>query len=213
MQNDLRQLLVNGAKKLSVDVSENQLDQLLDYLALLVKWNNAYNLTAIREPEKMVTLHLLDSLTLVPYFTQFKECNLLDVGTGAGLPGIVLAIMRPDNCYALLDSNGKKTRFLFQVKTQLGLSHVDVHHCRVEDLDKPNYFQVITSRAFATLKDMVDGSHHLLADNGRYLAMKGQYPDQELKELPDVVVVDRCERLSLPGDAAERHLVVLSKKT
>jgi len=210
---DQRKLLTAGARQLDIELTEQQADQLLEYLALLVKWNNSYNLTAIRDAEKMVTFHLLDSLTLIPFFSAITDSHILDVGTGAGLPGIVLAMMFPQNHFALLDSNGKKTRFLFQAKTQLNLDNVTIHHTRVENLNETNTYQVITSRAYATLRDMVESSQHLLADQGQFFAMKGIYPEQEMKDIPTGFAVDRCERLSLPGDAAERHLVVLSKKT
>ncbi len=176
------------------------------YLDLLQRWNKAYNLTAIRDREEMIVKHLLDSLVLVPHLQRFSG-NALDVGTGAGLPGVPLSLVFPEREFCLLDSNGKKTRFLFQVKTELGLDNMIVRHSRVEALDESAQYPLILSRAFASLQDMVAGCRHLLAPGGRYLAMKGACPEHEIEQLPDHVTVEAVHKLDVPGLNEERHLV------
>ena len=179
----------------------------MQYLDLLYKWNQAYNLTAVREPTAMVTRHLLDSLAVAPYL---KGERALDVGTGAGLPGIALAILFPQREFHLLDSNGKKTRFLFQVKTALGLDNMVVHQARVESFTATERFDTVLSRAFATLRDMVHGTRHVLSEQGRFLAMKGTYPTAELAELLDENLRATVTPLTVPGLDEERHLVELA---
>jgi 16S rRNA (guanine527-N7)-methyltransferase len=204
-----RERLESGIKQLALPLTEQNIDQLMMYLGLLNKWNKAYNLTAVRDPYEMVSRHLLDSLSIA----QFIRCQrLIDVGTGGGLPGIVLAILNPDSKIDLLDSNGKKTRFLFQVKTEIGLDNVTVHHCRVEQHQPDELYDVVTSRAFATLLDMVNGSHQLLKADGRFFAMKGVYPEQELSDLPKHYKVEHCHALTVPFEDGQRHLVELSQK-
>ena len=192
-----------------MDLSDEKIDLLLSYLLLLIKWNKAYNLTAVRDPSAMIKKHLLDSLTVCEFL---EGERFLDVGAGAGLPGIVLAIVFPDRRFDLLDSNGKKTRFLFQVKTELGLSNISVHHTRVEQLQTSRGYDGILSRAFATLFDMVKGSEHLLANTGSFYAMKGVYPEDELKELSvkkKHYNVLACHPLSVPGEPGARHLMII----
>lgn len=211
MENQLRQKLTQGIEQLPLSVSEQQIDLLLQYLQLLIKWNKAYNLTAIRDPLVMIPKHLLDSLVIAPLI---KGQRFIDVGAGAGLPGLVLAIVFPERQFDLLDSNGKKTRFLFQAVTELGLSNVTVHHCRVEQHKVEQAYDGVLSRAFATLEDMVAGSEQLLADDGCFYAMKGLYPEAELKQLSSMKKhynVDNCHSLTVPGDLGERHLVVISQ--
>lgn len=203
-----RQRLELGLKEMSLSLTETVIDKLMAYLVLLNKWNKAYNLTAVRDPYEMVSRHLLDSLSIVPFIDGQR---LIDVGTGGGLPGIILAILKPDCEVNLLDSNGKKTRFLFQVKTELGLDNVTVHHCRVEQHQPEQLYDGVLSRAFATLLDMVNGSHQLLKDNGRFYAMKGIYPEQELSELPKHYKVIACHPLTVPFEQGQRHLVEFSK--
>lgn len=199
--------LTDGIRKLSLSLSEKKIEDLLAYHQLMIKWNKAYNLTAVRDPLAMVSRHLVDSLSIAPYI---EGQRFIDVGTGGGLPGIVMAIIFPEKSFDLLDSNGKKTRFLFQVKTELKLTNVNVHHCRVEQ-HKPEYgYDGILSRAFATLKDMVDGSRQLLADGGRFYAMKGVYPRQELRDIPKPYKVETCHTLQVPGTDGERHLIVMT---
>ena len=202
-----QQQLQAGAKALNIDVSEAQMTQLLAYLALLQKWNKAYNLTAIRDESGMVALHLLDSLAVHPAIQDAD--NLIDVGTGPGLPGIVLAIMNPQKRFTLLDSNGKKTRFLFQAKTSLALDNVSIVNGRVEAYHPPEPFDMIVSRAFASLADMTHWCQHLRADHGCFLAMKGQFPQQELDDLHGQYEVTQVTELQIPGVDGERHLLRL----
>jgi 16S rRNA (guanine527-N7)-methyltransferase len=205
----LAQLLIAGIRELDLDLSEPQIDKLLDYLALLAKWNAVYNLTSVRDPVQMVTLHLLDSLAAVPAFD--GATSVLDVGAGGGLPGIVLAIARPSLKVALIDTVHKKTAFLTQVKAELGLANVTVHTARVEQLQVPHKFDVITSRAFADLSDFVNWSGHLLADGGQFIALKGVAPPDEQQRLPQQWVVTELRQLKVPGMNAERHLVFIKK--
>ena len=209
----LTRLLDDGARALQVGLSPAQSAQLIDYLALLVKWNAVYNLTAVRDPVQMVTQHLLDSLALVPALADAQ--NILDVGAGAGLPGIVLAIWaaqaRPAARVALIDTVHKKTAFLTQVKAELHLSNVTVYTARVERLRVEQKFDVITSRAFADLSDFVKWSGHLLAGGGRFIAMKGALPELEIECLPDGWTATGVQALSVPGLDAERHLVFIER--
>lgn len=210
---DFARQLQGGAQQLQLTLSERQIAQLLDYLALLVKWNAVYNLTAVRDAHQMVTQHLLDSLAAVPAFGQAG--NVLDVGAGGGLPGIVLAIwaseQRPAMRVSLIDTVHKKTAFLTQAKSELGLTNVTIYTARVEQLQVNDKFDVITSRAFAELKDFVVWSQHLLADDGFYIAMKGVAPDGEIQRLPAGWRVREVQPLAVPGLAAERHLVVIER--
>ena len=178
---------------------------LLDYLALLVRWNRTYNLTAIRDPHEMVTLHLLDSLALAPHLD--GVARLADLGAGAGLPGIPLALARPGLQVELVESNGKKARFMRQAVRTLGLANATVHECRAEALDLPGRFDAITARALATLADIVAVGGHLLRPGGRLLALKGVRPDDEIAALPAGWQVGDITPLRVPGLAAERHLV------
>ena len=200
-------LLKTGLKKLNIELSDDKIELLLAYHALLVKWNKAYNLTAVRDPEEMVRRHLLDSLSILPHVTGDR---ILDVGTGPGLPGIPLAICFPEKKLTLLDSNGKKTRFLTQAKIELKLENMTPVQSRIESFETEP-FDAITSRAFATLKDMVDGSIHLLKNDGYFDAMKGLYPTEEIGELDTRTTVVDCFALHVPGEEAERHLVKIRK--
>ena len=193
------------AMGLRLDAGQHAL--LLGYLQLLAKWNRVYNLTAVRNPADMIGRHLLDSLTLLPWVTRGP---VLDVGTGAGLPGIPLAVARPDLGFALLDANGKKTRFVQQAAAELGLANVEVIKSRVETFDRRGRYAVVTSRAFATLADMVAGSGHLLAADGCWLAMKGARPDAEISDLPDGLTV-RVEPLNVPEEPGARHLAIIRR--
>jgi 16S rRNA (guanine527-N7)-methyltransferase len=204
----LAQILERGIAELGLDLSAQQVGQLLDYLALLAKWNSVYNLTSVRDPAQMVTQHLLDSLAAVPAFAEAS--SVLDVGAGGGLPGIVLAIARPQMKVALIDTVHKKTAFLTQVKAELGLANVTVHTARVEQLQVPHKFDVITSRAFADLSDFVNWSGHLLAEGGQFIALKGVAPAQERERLPEPWKVSELRVLTVPGLNAERHLVFIA---
>ncbi|WP_263081409.1 16S rRNA (guanine(527)-N(7))-methyltransferase RsmG [Endozoicomonas sp. Mp262] len=212
MSNDLLvEQIYNGANELSLPLTEIQARSLGQYVELLAKWNKAYNLTAVREPDQMVSRHILDSLSIVPYI---KGDNILDVGSGPGLPGIPLAIMYPEKRITTLDSNGKKTRFMTQAKIEMGLKNLTVVNTRVESYQPDHLFDGITSRAFSSLSDMVEGTKHLLADSGVYLAMKGLYPEEELSELTQQFSCELVESISLnvPGSDGERHLVILRNK-
>ncbi|WP_461516313.1 16S rRNA (guanine(527)-N(7))-methyltransferase RsmG [Porticoccus sp.] len=201
------QQLRAGLAQLSLVLTDKQIELLLEYLNLLLKWNRAYNLTAIRDPLEMLGLHLLDSLSIAS-FVQGER--IIDVGTGPGLPGIPLAICFPERSVTLLDSNGKKTRFLFQVKTSLGLDNVQEVQSRVEAYQPQQLFDAVTSRAFSSLLDMVDKCSHLLAPEGRFYAMKGQYPEQELSDLPKHYNVVVSHQLKVPGVEGQRHLVEIA---
>jgi 16S rRNA (guanine527-N7)-methyltransferase len=208
-RNALMQVLGEGIAEMQLDVSPAQQEQLLDYVALMFKWNAIYNLTSLRDPMQMVTHHLLDSLAAVPAFTGAK--NVLDVGAGGGLPGIVLAIVRPDMKVSMIDTVHKKTAFLTQVKAQLGLANVSIHTMKVQELEVSDKFDVITSRAFADLSDFVNWSCHLLAEGGRYIALKGVAPQDEQQRLPAAWRVSGVQPLHVPRLGAERHLVFIQK--
>ena len=205
----LMRTVTDGATALKLDCNESKIGLLIDYLALLSKWNAVYNLTAVRDPAQMVTQHLLDCMSAVPAFAAAK--NVLDVGAGGGLPGLVLAILRPDMQVSLIDTVHKKTAFLTQVKAELGLSNVTVHTARVEQLQLEKKFDVITSRAFAELADFVNWSGHLLEQGGRFIAMKGVNPEQELARLPEGWVIKEVRPLLVPGMQAERHLIFIER--
>lgn len=200
--------LSGGLKAMGIALPAPVQERLLDYVALLYKWNRTYSLTALREQEAAVSHHLLDSLAILPFVAAGR---LLDVGSGGGMPGIPLAIACPELSVTLLDSNTKKTAFLQQAAIELGLKNISVHAGRVEQYHPESGFSAITSRAFAELADFVTLSSHLLAEGGVWLAMKGVYPQGELERLPATVSVDAVHRLEVPGVEAERHLLVLKK--
>lgn len=207
----LLQILQFGVAELPLSLDERQLWQLLDYLALLVKWNATYNLTAVRDPEQMVVQHLLDTLAAVPAFAGAHSA--LDVGAGGGLPGMVLAICGVP-AVAMIDIVHKKTAFLTQVKAELGLHNATVYTGRVEQLRVESGvgpFDVITSRAFAELNDFVAWSGHLLAPGGRFIALKGVEPLEEAARLPAGWKVAEIRKLAVPGMQAERHLVFIER--
>jgi 16S rRNA (guanine527-N7)-methyltransferase len=207
----LSAVLAEGIAAMRLDVSPAQQEKLMDYLALMFKWNAVYNLTSLRDPMQMVTHHLLDSLAAVPAFARAR--NVLDVGSGGGLPGIVLAITRPEMKVSMIDTVHKKTAFLTQVKAELELTNVTVYTARVEQLQVSDKFDVITSRAFADLSDFVNWSCHLLADGGRYIALKGVAPKDEQERLPADWTVTGLEPLQVPRLGAERHLVYIERST
>jgi 16S rRNA (guanine527-N7)-methyltransferase len=207
----LPDMLDRGAEELGLALLATQKQKLLDYLELLGKWNSVYNLTAIRDPKQMMIQHILDSLALVPAVAARNAVTVLDVGSGGGLPGIVLAIVLPELAVTLNDIVHKKTAFQSQAKTQLGLANLSVVTGRVESLraghEVPGKFDVIVSRAFAELADFVTLSRHLLAEDGRILAMKGVRPDAEISRLPAGATALNVERLQVPMLDAERHLI------
>jgi len=205
----LAAVLDQGIKDMTLAVTPEQQTKLMGYLQLMNKWNGVYNLTSLRDPQQMVTHHLLDSLAAVPAFAGAR--NVLDVGAGGGLPGIVLAIVRPDMKVAMIDTVHKKTAFLNQVKAELKLTNVSVHTMKVQDLTVSEPFDVITSRAFADLSDFVNWSGHLLAEGGKFIALKGVAPSEERERLPqDWKVVD-LQPLWVPRLQAERHLVFIER--
>ncbi|MFA6902410.1 MAG: 16S rRNA (guanine(527)-N(7))-methyltransferase RsmG [Gallionellaceae bacterium] len=204
----LAQDLSTGVTRLGLELGQETQQKLLDYLTLLQKWNKVYNLTAIRNAEQMVSHHLLDSLSVLPHLWPGRW---LDVGCGAGLPGLVLAIARPQWHFTLLDSNSKKTSFVQQAAIDLGLKNVSVCCARVEEIQATEKFDGIISRAFAETADFVKLTRHLLADNGRWAAMKGT-PEQELQRLPGDVVVERIIPLTVSELDAARCLVILKAK-
>ena len=201
------QQLKRQLDQMALEVSDAQRAKLLAYLGLLAKWNRAYNLTAVREPAQMIPRHLLDSLSILPWI---GEGALLDVGSGPGLPGIPLAIMRPQLAVTTLDSNGKKTRFQQQVKLELGLDNLEVIHGRVEQCQSGPYEQIV-SRAFASIADMLQWTGHLCSDRGVFLAMKGLYPEAELEQLPPGYQLNASHRLQVPDTEGERHLLILGR--
>lgn len=201
----LAQELAAGIAEMNLEVTPEQQQKLLDYLELLHKWNGVYNLTAIRRQEQMISNHLLDSLAVLPHLWPQRW---LDVGCGGGLPGIVLAVMRPEWSFTLLDSNSKKTGFVQQAAIELGLSNVEVRCGRVEQWQVQRKFDGIISRAFAEAADFVMLTRHLLADGGRWAAMKGA-PEQELARLPEGIKVEKVVTLHVPKLEAARSLVVL----
>ncbi|KAF1688678.1 16S rRNA (guanine(527)-N(7))-methyltransferase RsmG [Pseudoxanthomonas taiwanensis] len=202
----LRQRLEAGLGALGLDRALAA--PLLDYLALLVRWNRTYNLTAIRDPEEMVTRHLLDSLAMHPYV---RPGALADLGTGPGLPGIPLAIARPDVQVTLVESNGKKARFLREAVRQLKLGNARVRESRAEAVDEPGAYAQVTARALDTLAGILEVGGHLLAADGRLLAMKGVYPAEELAALPAGWAALAVHPLAVPGLDAERHLVEVGR--
>jgi 16S rRNA (guanine527-N7)-methyltransferase len=204
-------VLKQGINQLPLELNQEQVEKLLDYLALLNKWNSVYNLTSVRDPLEMVKLHLLDSLTAVPAFA--GAVNVLDVGAGGGLPGMVLAISRPDMKVSMIDTVHKKTAFLNQVKAELGLSNVTVYTKKVQELEVKTKFDVITSRAFADLSDFLNWSGHLLQEGGQFIALKGTAPAEERERLPAPWKVQKLEPLAVPGLDAERHLVFIQAET
>jgi 16S rRNA (guanine527-N7)-methyltransferase len=215
LQNELRNQLLRGATEMSVTLSDGQIEKLLAYVREFEKWNKAYNLSAVRDIRQMVARHLLDSLSVVPWFSankKFSATRVIDVGTGGGLPGIPLAIMFPEKHFTLLDSNGKKTRFLFHVKTLLGLTNVTVENRRVEEFQPEPKFNAVISRAFASLQDMTEGCAHLLEDAGIFLAMKGLFPQDELEPITDKIELIESVKLLVAETDGERHLLVLQPK-
>ena len=207
----VEQQLMAGIAALGLALPAGAEAKLLAYLALLDKWNRVYNLTAVREVERMVGHHLLDSLAAVPFFQGGGSdlIRVLDVGSGGGLPGIPLAIARPQLQVTLIDSIAKKTAFLLQAKAELGLANLNVVTGRVEDYRPETGFDVISSRAFSDLKEFVTLTRHVLKPAGRWLAMKGLMPHEEIASLPDWVKVSANNSLVVPGLEASRHLIIL----
>ena len=208
---ECRNLLIAGCTTMQISLSIDQQELLLRYTQELYKWNKAYNLTAIRNPEAMLKLHILDSLSVVKSLAKLKPKRIIDVGTGAGLPGIILAIMWPEVKVDLLDTNGKKTRFLNQCKHNLGLTNVLVLNKRVEQHQPDQAYDIVTSRAFASISDMLAGCEQLVGKEGVFAAMKGQYPQAELDAMSESYDLLDSTALSVPGVDAIRHLLLIKK--
>src|SRR5450830_482768 len=204
----LTQGIVQAKLGLSADFSDAVVKKLMDYLALLQKWNKVHNLTAVRDVEDMVTLHLLDSLSVLPHI---KANSLLDVGSGGGLPGIPLAICLPDLQVTVIDSNQKKASFMRQAKAELNIANLQVVSGRVEQYKPGQQFEIIISRAFSEISLFLNLTKHLLAENGTWLAMKGVYPEEELAKVQINTQAKATEiiHLAIPGLDAQRHLVVI----
>lgn len=207
-QQDLHCILASGLEALSLNLTDKQQLQLVEFVLLIDKWNKAYNLTSVRCPKQMMVKHILDSLAIVPHLTGE---NIIDVGTGPGLPGMPLAIAFPDKTFTLLDSLGKRVRFMTQCVHTLKLTNVTPVNSRVENHvgDKP--YDIVLSRAFASLKDMLHWCEHLVDSDGQFLALKGQFPQSEIDEVSDHFLVTATENITVPNLEGERHLVWLRK--
>ena len=203
---DNKQKLQAGLAEMGIALDPARQLLLLEYAALLGKWNAAYNLTALRDESRVISHHILDSLTLLPYIE--GASSMMDVGSGGGMPGIPAAICRPDLPITLLDANTKKTAFLQQAAIELGLNNVTVASGRVEAMHDKKV-NVVTSRAFAELRDFAALTKHLLVENGYWAAMKGVYPYEEIEQLPDSIEVVKVEKLHVPMLEAERHMVIM----
>lgn len=204
MPQSLGTLLELGLQEMGLPLPDAVRDKLIRFIALLEKWNRIYNLTAIRDPRQMVTHHLLDSLAILPFV---NGPRVLDIGTGAGLPGIPLALARPELHFTLLDSNAKKTRFVTQACGELDIHNVTVIHERVERYRPGEKFDTLISRAFSNLAEMVEAAKPLCAERGEFLAMKGRYPHDELARLSASYLAAQVRALHVPGLSAERHAV------
>ena len=193
----------------NIQVSEQQKDQLTELVNLLNKWNKAYNLTSVRDPQEMLVKHILDSLVVSPYL---QGDRFIDVGTGPGLPGLPLAIINPDKQFVLLDSLGKRVSFIRNAVLKLRLTNVTPVLSRVEEYQPEEKFDGVLSRAFASLKDMTEWCHHLLSSDGLFYALKGIYHQEEVQNLNDIFTVEKVVSLNVPTLVGERHLVLLTKK-
>lgn len=200
--NKLSRLLAEAG----ISLSDQQQQQLVAYVEMLHKWNKAYNLTSVRDPNEMLVRHILDSIVVAPHL---QGTRFIDVGTGPGLPGIPLSIVRPESHFTLLDSLGKRVRFLRQVQHELKLTNIEPVQSRVEDFPAEPPFDGVISRAFASLNDMVSWCHHLPGDTGRFYALKGQLPEDEIALLPAGLVVESIVELKVPHLEGERHLVIV----
>ncbi|MDX7986291.1 16S rRNA (guanine(527)-N(7))-methyltransferase RsmG [Xenorhabdus sp. 12] len=203
MLNKLESLLAQTDFELSLD----QKQKLIDYVGMLNKWNKAYNLTSVRDPEQMLVRHIMDSIVVNP---QLRGTRFIDVGTGPGLPGIPLAIVRPDSHFTLLDSLGKRVRFLRQVQHELDLPNIEPVQSRVEEFIPEPPFDGVISRAFASLEDMLSWCHHLPKPiEGRFYALKGALSEDELAKLPAGFMSESVFSLTVPELSEQRHLVIL----
>ena len=200
----LEKELCQGLQELKLEHGQGVLTPLINYLRLLNKWNSSFNLSGVTDIQSMVSLHLLDSLSLHHHL---QGNTIVDIGTGAGLPGIPLAIVNPDKHFILIDSNGKKTRFLLQAKIELNLRNVAIENCRVEHYQSHRQIDMVICRAFSSLEDIADKSAQLMSGDSKLLAMKGRYPEHELNSLPKGFEVLKVTKLQIPGNESERHLI------
>jgi len=201
--------LASLLKAAGISLSDQQKEQLVAYVGLLDKWNKAYNLTSVRDPQQMLVRHILDSIVVAPHL---KGERFIDVGTGPGLPGIPLAIVLPQAHFTLLDSLGKRVRFLRQVQHELGLANITPVQSRVETFPSEPPFDGVISRAFASLQDMVNWCHHLPSAQGQFYALKGVRPDDEIANLPAGFRLVSVEALQVPELDGERHLVIIGRE-
>lgn len=206
----MEETLDHGLKKIGLSLPNSVKESLCAYVFLLSKWNRVYNLTAVKDVQQMMIRHILDSLVILPYLTGSR---ILDVGTGAGLPGIPLALATPDKQYVLLDSNRKKTRFVMQAISELPVVNATVVQTRVEEYQAEPAFDTIVSRAYSSIQGLAESAGHLCTEQGQLLAMKGAYPLAELDQSPSHFDVTEITPLHVPGLDAQRHLVILSNKS
>ncbi|MCK3658085.1 16S rRNA methyltransferase G [Pasteurellaceae bacterium Pebbles2] len=206
---DLSLKLETLLKRTALSITDQQKNQLVQLVLLLNKWNKAYNLTSVRDPQEMLVKHILDSLVVSPYL---QGKRFIDVGTGPGLPGLPLAIINPDKQFFLLDSLGKRISFIRNAVRELGLTNVEPVLSRVEEFKPDHLFDGVLSRAFASLKDMTDWCHHLPNENGVFYALKGQYHDEEVQSIASTFVLQQVIELQVPELIGERHLVIVKKK-
>ncbi|OFC71662.1 16S rRNA (guanine(527)-N(7))-methyltransferase RsmG [Alteromonas confluentis] len=199
---------MQGSESLSLTLTEQQAEKLVGYVERIDKWNKAYNLTSVREPEQMMVKHILDSIAVAPFI---DGKTIIDVGTGPGLPGIPLSVMLPDSSFTLLDSLGKRVRFMKQCAFELGLNNVTPVHSRVEDHKPDQPYDIVLSRAFASLKDMLHWCEHLVDSSGVFVALKGQFPQSEIDEVSDHFRIESVKALLVPELEGERHLVNIRK--
>ncbi len=205
------QQIADGCAQMGIEQPVEVVEKLGAYVSLLSKWNKAYNLTAIRNLEDMVSRHILDSLSLVTTLSKNPAVNIIDVGTGPGLPGIPLSIVFPERQFTLLDSNSKKTRFLNQCKIELDLGNINIVYQRAEKYIPARLFDIVISRAFSSLDNMVRWCDHLLDKKGVFFAMKGQYPEQEIKQIANRYQIDSSLEVFVPECDGKRHLLILSR--
>ncbi|GAB2698135.1 16S rRNA (guanine(527)-N(7))-methyltransferase RsmG [Aliiglaciecola aliphaticivorans] len=197
-----------AVQALPIEVSEQQRASLVDFVLLMNKWNKAYNLTSVREPQQMLIKHIIDSIVVAPHL---DRSHYIDVGTGPGLPGIPLSIMHPDKHFVLLDSLGKRVRFMKQAAFELDLKNIEPVQSRVEQYSSDTPLDGVLSRAFASIKDMLHWCQHLVDSQGEFLALKGQYPEQEIALLPEGFEVLESIKLDIPVLEGERHLIKIRK--
>ena len=209
MEVDIETLITQGSKLLSIELSAEQITTLIKLVKLLDKWNQVHNLTAIRSQLEMTKKHILDSLSIARYI---EGKNILDVGSGAGFPGIVLAILYPHKNITTLDANSKKTRFMLQAKIDLNINNLNIVCSRVENYHPDTLFDIITSRAFASISKTLELTGHLLSSSGCYLIMKGLFPKEELEDITQDAkfVLSRCDNLQVPYVNEQRHLVIIT---